>query len=115
MVVSVVAAAVYGYWSAPTSRPSDACGLQHPDRLVGSAVDRTRRTLEVRDLESRTVDPCVGRGTDRGDRLIERLEQAVGLVAHVAGIDAPAAGGRGGDSPQLLGVRMHARRVDQPG
>ena len=90
-----------------------ASTLEHGDRLGRPALDRARRALEVRHLEPRRDDACVGGGAHGPDRLVERLEQAVGLVAQVRGVQAAPPGRGRGEGSHLRRVRMQARRVDQ--
>ena len=53
------------------------------------------------------------RVADGGDRLVERAEQPVRLVAHVGRVQAAAARRRAHQRRELGGRRMHPRRVDQ--
>ena len=107
----VVAAAVYGILVGGDVEALRACGLESGDRLAGATPHRARPALEVRDLEA-----AAGSGrTDGLDRLADRLEQAVALVSHMRGVQA-AVPGRGRDQRRdLVGRRVHPRRVDEPG
>ena len=69
--------------------------LEPGDGLAGPAPDRPRPALEVRDLEPgrRTRRP------DRRDRLVQRREQPVALVAHVGRVQAAAPRRRRREAP----------------
>ena len=101
---------MYGYWSA-RRRPGPSAGrLESLDGGAGLAPDRARRALEVRDLQ-----PCaVARGADRVDRLVERREQVVALVAHVGRVQAAVPGRRRDERLHLVRRRVHPGRIDQP-
>ena len=110
IVARVVEAAVYGYWSAATSRPSARAASRRADRLAGTSPDGFRPALEVGDLEP-GARPA---GTDRRDRLVERREQLVGLVAHVGRVQAAAPGGRRDQGLDLAGGGVHPGGIDEP-
>ena len=86
-----------------------ARALEPGDRVIGPTPHRARSALEVRDLETAAR---AGRPDGR-DRLVERLEQAVALVAHVGRVHAAAARRRGHERLDLIGRRVHPRGVDQ--
>ena len=73
--------------------------LEPGDRVIGPTPHRARSALEVRHLETgaRTRRP------DGRDRLVERLEQAVALVAHVGRVHAATARRRGHERLDLVG------------
>ena len=106
IVARVVAAAVYGYWSAATSRPSARAASSRA--TASPARPQTARDPHLRcETWSRAAGP--GRA-DRRDRFVERREQAIGLVAHVGRVQ-PAARGRRGDERLDLGRRRRASRA----
>ena len=84
--------------------------LQAGDGLAGPAPDGARRALEVRDLQA----GARARRTDRGDRLVERGEQVVALVAHVGRVQATAPGRRGDERLDLV-RRSRASRAHRSG
>ena len=115
IVARVVAAAVYGYWSAPTSRPSARASSSratasparpHTERDPHLRCDTWRRRARTRRPDGR-------------DRLVERLEQAVALVAHVGRVHAAAARRRGHERLDLVGSARaspgrRSGRVERP-
>ena len=84
--------------------------VQPGDRLAGATPDRPRAALEVRHLQP-AARPG---GTDGGDRLVERREQPVSLVAHVGRVKAaPPRCGRH-QSLDLGRLGVHPGCIDEP-
>ena len=114
IVARVVAAAVYGYWSAPTSRPSARAASS--SATASSARPHTARAPHLRcETWSRGSGDARVRGrADGRDRLLDRREHAGRLVAHVGRVQ-PAAPGRGRhEERHLVGSGVHPGRVDEP-
>ena len=115
IVASVVAAAVYGYWSAATSRPSARAASS--TAIASAARPHTARdaALEVRDLEPRSLDTRrrPRPGPPRSTRRARRTARSASLRMCVA-YRPPRRVAAVASARDLVGFGVHPRRVDQP-
>ena len=111
MIARVVAAAVYGYWSAATSRPSARAASSRS--IASPARPQTVFDPHLRcETCSRAPDPAARTAAIDSS---SDVEQPVGLVAHVRRVEPAAPRRRGDERLDLARRRVHPGRVDQAG
>ena len=109
IAASVVAAAVYGYWSAATSSPSARAASSRA--IASPALPQTAREAHFR---CETCSRAPARRPGRWRWLVERRQQVVRFVAHVGRVQ-PAARAAPPDQVSTRPPCVHPGRVDEPG
>ena len=87
-------------------------GVRHVDPREGIA--HPPPVLWTRGLVVRDLHRAAHLATD-AERLLDGVEEPIGLVAHVGGVDSAALAKRLGERDHLLGRAVTARPVDEPG
>ena len=102
-----VCEAVYGYWSMVMSTPRAPRRVDEGQALGALPPRRAADRLVVGHLHGNA------RLLADADRLAHRVEQPLGLVAHVRDVDAPVPGRHRRERDDLLGRREAARHVEE--